>query len=89
MEGVELRYTISFDIPTCIGREMRHIKVFCFAFWLALFSSIAVNGQDEASLSSRIMEALKTKEPGWKPIAYIESPMLALPVKGTFSLRGG
>ena len=33
---------------------MRHIKVFCFALWLVLCSSIAVNGQSEASLSSRV-----------------------------------
>jgi hypothetical protein len=58
---------------------MRHIKVFCFAFWLALCSSIAVNGQNEASLSSRILEALKTKEPGWKPIATIENRMPLVP----------
>jgi len=58
---------------------MRHIKVFCFAFWLALCSSIAVNGQNEASLSSRILGALKTKEPGWKPIATIESRMPLVP----------
>jgi hypothetical protein len=79
LPGVELRYTISFDIPAYIGREMRHIKVFCFAFWLALCSSIAVNGQNEASLSSRILEALKTKEPGWKPIATIENRMPLVP----------
>jgi hypothetical protein len=52
---------------------MKHIKVFCFALWLALCSSMAVNGQNEVSLSSRIMEALKTKEPGWKPIGVVEN----------------
>jgi hypothetical protein len=52
---------------------MRHIKVFCFAFWLVLSSSMAVNGQNEASLSSRMIEALKAKEPGWKYIASIEN----------------
>jgi hypothetical protein len=66
-------YTISFDIPTWMGREMRHIKIFCFAFQLALSSSIAVNGQNEAPLSSRIIEALKANEPGWKYIASIEN----------------
>jgi hypothetical protein len=34
---------------------------------------MAVNGQNEASLSSRIMEALKAKEPGWKAIGGIEN----------------
>jgi len=58
---------------------MKHIKVFCFAFWLALCSSMAVNGQKEVFLSSRIMEALKTKEPGWKPIASIENRMHLVP----------
>jgi hypothetical protein len=52
---------------------MRDIKVFCFAFCFALCSSMAVNGQNEASLSSRIMEALKAKEPGWKAIGGIEN----------------
>jgi hypothetical protein len=52
---------------------MRHIKVFCFALWLVLCSSIAVNGQNDASLSSRIFEALKAKEPGWKAIGGIEN----------------
>jgi hypothetical protein len=52
---------------------MRHTKVFCFALWLVLCSSIAVNGQNEASLSSRIFEALKAKEPGWKAIGGIEN----------------
>jgi hypothetical protein len=52
---------------------MKHIKVFCFALWLALCFSMAVNGQNEVSLSSRIMKALKTKEPGWKPIGVIEN----------------
>jgi hypothetical protein len=32
-----------------------------------------VNGQNEAALSSRIIEALKAKEPGWKYIASIEN----------------
>jgi hypothetical protein len=68
-----------FDIPTCIGGEMRHIKVFCFALWLVLCSSIAVNGQNEASLSSRIFEALKAKEPGWKAIGGIENHPLLVP----------
>ena len=58
---------------------MRHIKVFCFALWLALCSSIAVNGQNEVSLSSRIMEALKAKELAWKPIATIENRMPLVP----------
>jgi hypothetical protein len=58
---------------------MRRIKVFCFALWLALCFSIAVNGQNEASLSSRIVEALKAKEPGWKPIATIENRMPLVP----------
>ena len=58
---------------------MRHIKALCFALWLALCSSIAVSGQNEASLSSRIMEALKAKEPGWKPISAIENRMPLVP----------
>ncbi len=58
---------------------MRHIKALCFALWLALCSSIAVSGQNEASLSSRIMEALKAKEPGWKPISTIENRMPLVP----------
>ena len=52
---------------------MKHIRVFCFVFGLGLCSSMTVHGQNEASLSSRITEALKTKEPGWKPIASIEN----------------
>jgi len=52
---------------------MRHFKVFCFAFQLALCSSIAVNGQNEAPLSSRIIEALKAKALGWKYTASIEN----------------
>jgi len=40
---------------------------------------MAVNGQKEVFLSSRIMEALKTKEPGWKPIASIENRMPLVP----------
>lgn len=79
MEGVEPRYTISFDIPALFGREMRHVKIFCFAFWLALCSSMAVNGQSEDSLSSRITEALKIMEPGWKPIATIENLIPLVP----------
>jgi hypothetical protein len=52
---------------------MRHIKVFCFVLCLVLCSSIAVNGQNEASLSSRIFEALKAKEPAWKATGGIEN----------------
>ena len=52
---------------------MRHIKIICVAFWLVLSSLMVVNGQNEASLSSRIIEALKAKEPGWKYIASIEN----------------
>ena len=58
---------------------MKHIKVFCFALWLALCSSMALNGQNEVSLSSRIMKALKTKEPGWEPIGVIENRPLLVP----------
>jgi hypothetical protein len=58
---------------------MKHIKVFCFALWLALCSSMVVNGQNEVSLSSRIMKALKTKEPGWEPIGVIENRPLLVP----------
>jgi hypothetical protein len=68
-----------FDIPICIGGAMKHIKVFCFAFGLVLCSSTAARGQNKVSLSSRIMEALKTKEPGWKPIAVIENRPLLVP----------
>ncbi len=58
---------------------MKHIKVFCFAFGLALCSSMAARGQNAGSLSSRIMEALKTKEPGWKPIGVVENRPLLVP----------
>jgi len=58
---------------------MRYIKVFCYAFWLVLCFSVSVNGQEETSLSSRIMEALKTMEPGWKPIATIENLIPLVP----------
>jgi hypothetical protein len=33
------------------------------------------------------MEALKTKEPGWKPIAYIDFPHSRCQVKGAFSVN--
>ena len=58
---------------------MKHIKVFCFAFGLALCSSMAARGQNAGSLSSRIMEVLKTKEPGWKPIGVVENRPLLVP----------
>ena len=58
---------------------MRRIKVFCFALSLTLCSSIAAKGQNEASLSSRVMEALKSKEPGWKPIGVIENRIPLVP----------
>jgi hypothetical protein len=58
---------------------MRRIKVLCFALLLALCSLSAVNGQSEASLSSRIVEALKVKEPDWKPIASIETRVPVVP----------
>jgi len=52
---------------------MKHIRVFCFVLVLGISSSMTVHGQNGISLSSRITEALKTKEPGWKPIASIEN----------------
>ena len=58
---------------------MKHVKVFCFAIGLALCSSMAARGQNAGSLSSRIMEALKTKEPGWKPIGVVENRPLLVP----------
>ena len=58
---------------------MKHVKVFCFALWLAICSSMVANGQNEVSLSSRIMKALKTKEPGWEPIGVIENRPLLVP----------
>jgi hypothetical protein len=61
------------------GAEMRYTEALCLAIWFALCSSMAVNGQNEPSLSSRIMEALKAKEPAWKPVASIENRMPLVP----------
>jgi hypothetical protein len=58
---------------------MRYTEALCLALWLALFSSTALNGQNETSLSSRIMEALKAKESGWKPIGLVENRILLVP----------
>jgi hypothetical protein len=58
---------------------MRYVEAFCLAFWLAFCSSTAVRGQNESSLSSRITEALKAREPGWKRIAPVENRVLLVP----------
>ena len=51
---------------------MRSTEAMCLALWLPLCSS-AVKGQNEPSLSSHIMKALKAAEPEWTPVPAIES----------------
>jgi hypothetical protein len=64
----------------CWGRDvMRYVKAFSLTVWLVLCSSMAANGQNEPSLSSRIIEALKAKEAGWQRIAPIENRVLLVP----------
>jgi hypothetical protein len=54
-------------------RKMNYTKALWMALWLALWLSATAMGQDEPSLNLRIVEALKAKEPEWKPISVIES----------------
>ena len=58
-------------------------KLICFQyFFLALtftvFSSFGISAQNEPSLSVRIVNALKVKEPNWKYIAAFESGRVPL-----------
>jgi hypothetical protein len=58
-------------------------KLICFQyFFLALtftvFSSFGISAQNEPSLSMRIVNALKVKEPNWKYIGAIESGRVPL-----------
>jgi hypothetical protein len=46
---------------------------YCVALCLASFFAVAANGQSESALSTRIVEALKAKEPDWKYVGGIES----------------
>ncbi len=62
---------------------MRHVELLCLTFGLVLCSSLAVKGQNEPSLSSRIMEVLKAKESGWRPIATIENRIPLVPSEKT------
>jgi len=57
---------------------MKRVEILCCALLLALCSSINVEGQAESSLASRVTEVLKTKEPGWKWVAAIESGRVPL-----------
>src|SRR5262249_51164226 len=56
-----------------------YAQCFCLALCLAVSSSIATSGQSESSLSVLIMEALKAKEPGWKPITVIQNRIPLVP----------
>ena len=57
---------------------MNRAQILCFVFCVTLCSSMAGAGQDESLLESRIAQALKDKEPCWKPIAVIESGRVPL-----------
>jgi len=50
---------------------MRSTESIWLALWLALCSSATVKGQNEPSLSSQIMKALKAAEPEWTPVPAI------------------
>jgi|SRR6516162_9798865 hypothetical protein len=43
------------------------------ALSLTVFSSVTIRAQNESALSTRIAEALKTKEPDWKYVGALES----------------
>ena len=58
---------------------MKYFEAFSLALWLAICSSMPAKAQNEPSLASRILEALRAKEPGWKPIAIIENRALLVP----------
>jgi hypothetical protein len=60
-----------------LGREMKCFEAFSLALWLSVCSSMPTKTQSEPSLASRILEALRDRDPGWKRIALIENrPLL-------------
>jgi hypothetical protein len=54
-------------------RKLIWFQHFFLALSLTVFSSSGTNAQTEPSLSARIIDALKAKEPNWKYIGAIES----------------
>jgi len=55
------------------------VEALWLAFVLALCAAINLQGQNEPSLSSRIVEVLKAKEPAWKPVATVETRVPLVP----------
>jgi hypothetical protein len=58
---------------------MRRAKTLCVLVGLLACLSMPLNGREESSLSSRIIEGFKTKEPNWKEITSIESRVPLVP----------
>jgi hypothetical protein len=57
---------------------MKHTEGVCVALWFVLGSSATVGGRDEPTLDSRIIEALKAREPDWRPVTVLESGRVPL-----------
>ena len=55
-------------------RKLSYAQTLGLALCLVVSSSTSTNGQSESSLSTRIVEALKAKEPDWKYIGYLDFP---------------
>lgn len=62
-----------------LGREMKYFEAFSLALSFAICSSMPAKAQNEPSLASRILDALKAKEPEWKHIGVIENRVLLVP----------
>jgi hypothetical protein len=71
--GVELRYN-QYRYLRMSPRKLNYAQSLGLALCLVVSSSISTNGQSESSLSTRVVEALKAKEPDWKYIGYLEFP---------------
>lgn len=54
-------------------RNLNYFRYFCLALTLAVFSPIETKAQTESSLSARIVNALKAKEPNWAFHSFVES----------------
>jgi hypothetical protein len=54
-----------------------------FVLVLTLCYSMAAKAQNESSLSSRLIGALQTKEPDWKPITTIQNRVPLVPSEKT------
>jgi hypothetical protein len=52
---------------------MGRIEMLCLALGLALCCSIAVEGQNQSTVASKVTEVLKDKEVGWSFVGAIES----------------